>query len=241
MEKSQAGRRIPWTRFGFEGVLIIVSILAAFGIDAWWTARGELKEGSSLQAALASEFEAVGQELGFSVSRNEMIIAAADTLLQQLRREAPSVEVASGTLGALLLTPTTDSVHGTLDTLIASGRLDLLPNKSLQFMLADWPALLDDVREEEFAAKDFVHEQLTPYLGRVTDLSPIFVWRIEERQERRNAGTVSEKIKKVPTSLPTDPVLINLIETRRYLASYVLTNYVFLQSAFEQISVELAK
>ncbi len=29
-------RQIPWLRVFAEGVVIVVSVLLAFGIDAWW-------------------------------------------------------------------------------------------------------------------------------------------------------------------------------------------------------------
>ena len=28
--------RIPWSRLLFEGVVVVISILVAFAIDAWW-------------------------------------------------------------------------------------------------------------------------------------------------------------------------------------------------------------
>ena len=31
--------QIPWTRVFAEGLVIVVSILLAFGIDAWWDTR----------------------------------------------------------------------------------------------------------------------------------------------------------------------------------------------------------
>ena len=34
-------RQIPWLRVFVEGVVIVGSILLAFGIDAWWSQRGE--------------------------------------------------------------------------------------------------------------------------------------------------------------------------------------------------------
>lgn len=238
MERPQSEHRLPWAKFGFEGILIVVSILAAFGIDAWWDTRVELRGANALQAALSAEFETMEEEFAFSLSRNEMVIAAADSLLLQLRNESSSVEVPSGIVGTLLLTPTTDASRGAVDALIASGKIEILPSKRLRYLLANWSAVLDDVREEEFAAKNFVHEQLTPYLGRVTDLSTVFAWRLEER---RNAGIVSEKTGGERVRLPTDSELINLIETRRYLASYVLTNFTKLQAAFEQIRNELTK
>ena len=34
-------RPIPWLRVFAEGAVIVVSILLAFGIDAWWEGRQE--------------------------------------------------------------------------------------------------------------------------------------------------------------------------------------------------------
>jgi hypothetical protein len=37
-------RRIPWPRVLLEGVVIVVSILLAFGIDAWWDGRANRQQ-----------------------------------------------------------------------------------------------------------------------------------------------------------------------------------------------------
>ena len=37
-------RSIPWLRVFVEGVVIVGSILLAFGIDAWWDDRANLEE-----------------------------------------------------------------------------------------------------------------------------------------------------------------------------------------------------
>jgi hypothetical protein len=34
-------RIIPWTTIAVEAVAIVLSILLAFAIDAWWTEKGE--------------------------------------------------------------------------------------------------------------------------------------------------------------------------------------------------------
>jgi len=225
-------------------VVIVTSILLAFALDAWWSEYRQAREASDLRAALIAEFEVAGEELAVSVSRNERIIASADTLLRMLSGGTSPVVVAAGTVGALILTPTTDPQRGTLDALIASGRLDLLGSPALRGLLADWPAELDDVREEELAAKAFVHEHLALFLGRVTDLAPVYDWRIAERQSvepgrLRQAGTVA--VRDMSIRLDSDPELTNMIETRRYLARMVLTNFTTLTAAFDRIRAELAK
>jgi hypothetical protein len=109
-----------------EMLVIIASILSAFALDAWWDARLESKEGAAVRAALVSEFEAVRAEVAFSALRNKRIIAAADSVLLLMRGATTAIEASAGTVGALVLTPTTDARRGALDALIASGRLQLL-------------------------------------------------------------------------------------------------------------------
>jgi hypothetical protein len=228
-----------WRTIVVEMLVIVSSILLAFALDAWWDARLESKEGAAVRAALVSEFNAVRAEVEFSALRNKRIIAAADSMLQLLRNATAPVEATAGTIGALVLTPTTDARRGALDALIASGRLQLLGNDSLQGLVANWPAVLDDIREEEQAAKAFVHEQLLPYLARTINVSPIFAWRVAER---RSTATVAAEVSGVRIRLAPERELINLIETRRYLASYVIveTNLT-LNAAFARIQTALSK
>ncbi len=53
MPESQA---IPWKRLSAEGAAIVVSILLAFWIDAWWDARNDLAEEREILVGLEAEF-----------------------------------------------------------------------------------------------------------------------------------------------------------------------------------------
>ena len=48
---------IPWPRILAEGTAIVVSILLAFSIEAWWTDRQEQAEQERILLALKKEFE----------------------------------------------------------------------------------------------------------------------------------------------------------------------------------------
>ena len=50
-------RQIPWLRVFVEGVVIVGSILLAFGIDAWWDGVQERAEGSGLTTSTATAYE----------------------------------------------------------------------------------------------------------------------------------------------------------------------------------------
>jgi hypothetical protein len=47
---------IPWTRLIAEGLAIVVSILLAFAIDAWWEQRQDTAEERRILVSLRDEF-----------------------------------------------------------------------------------------------------------------------------------------------------------------------------------------
>ena len=49
--------QIPWLRVFVEGVVIVGSILLAFGIDAWWEGRQEREREATYLSALVAEVE----------------------------------------------------------------------------------------------------------------------------------------------------------------------------------------
>ncbi len=48
---------IPWKRISAEGIAIVVGILLAFGIQAWWESRQNQAEEVEILAGLELEFE----------------------------------------------------------------------------------------------------------------------------------------------------------------------------------------
>ena len=56
-------RIIPWKRIGVEAAAIVVSILLAFAIDAWWAERINQSRSEGQLRALAIEFGEVESHL----------------------------------------------------------------------------------------------------------------------------------------------------------------------------------
>ena len=50
-------QRIPWSRVLAEGAVIVVSILLAFSIDAWWEERQERRQETEYLAAIIDEMD----------------------------------------------------------------------------------------------------------------------------------------------------------------------------------------
>ncbi len=234
-------RQVPWLRVFVEGVVIVVSILMAFALEAWWGGQQRAKEEDEVLRALLVEFNGAEVELDRVEQRHAEVVSGADAILEQLRGAATSdATVSISALASLFLTPTADPQRGTLDALIASGSLDLIRSQALQSRLADWPAALGDYQEDEQAARSFVLEALTPGLARYVDLHDTFEWRINTVVSR--GSVFNEEAVAIPVdhaTLPRDLDAINLVETRRYYAKFALNQLVVLRVSFEAVRDQL--
>ena len=114
--------------------------------------------------------------------------------------------------------------RGTLDAVLSSGDLGLIPGQGLRSLLAGWPAILGDVGEEEVDARSFVNDHLIPYLGQATQLGPVFEVRFERFVNRSTAQSSGTTPPREQIQLAVAPELVSLVETRRYHSEAVLVN-----------------
>ena len=139
-------RQIPWLRVFAEGVVIVGSILLAFGIQALWDGRVDRREEAESLQALHADFLGTVEELDRVAGSHRLRLAAASELLGI---SAPGLRaLARDSLQTLLRlstrTTTIDPPIATLKSLIASGELALISDKVLRSRLAGWNGLLDD-------------------------------------------------------------------------------------------------
>lgn len=78
-------RRAPWARILAEGLVIVASILLAFGIDAWWDRAQERREELGYLVALHSEFEQAAEELARDEATRAERIRVIDHLIGQMK------------------------------------------------------------------------------------------------------------------------------------------------------------
>ena len=211
-------------RLALEGLVIVGSILLAFALDAWWEARAQAEQTDELVAALIEEFDETAAAFERTELRNSQVIAAADTLLDLIRGASAEVRVDPGILASLVLYPTTDPPRGTVDAVLSSGNLSLIPSQGLRSLLAGWPAALADIGEEEADARSFVHDQLIPHLGQATQLGPVFAVRIERFVSLSSSQSPETSARRPQIQLRVSHELVSLVETRRYLSEAILVN-----------------
>lgn len=158
---------VPWMRIAAEGTAIVVSILLAFSIDAWWGDRNErMRERQVLSALLV--------ELG----DNRRIVDEATSIYEQTYRDVFSIldmiEARPAEIDETVLVPLLRNVlagqtfhleSGTYDGLIAAGELKLVRDDELRAMLAAWPSIVAEWTEEVDIQFRFVRDVMNPYVA----------------------------------------------------------------------------
>jgi hypothetical protein len=142
-----------------EGVLIVISILLAFSIEAWWDIRKEDKEEQKLLFNLQKDFTKNKELLDYAIYRYETSIKNTQALMDYLK---PGIKIPNeaiipdSLLFNLVFWYTYDPVVGTLNSAIASGRISLIENENLRVELALWEDLVRDMKESENVELDIL-------------------------------------------------------------------------------------
>lgn len=72
-----------------EGLLIVISILVAFSIDAWWEERQDRGEERRILNALRDEFQTNARKIPFYMSAHQLSADCSSQLIQALHEAGP--------------------------------------------------------------------------------------------------------------------------------------------------------
>jgi hypothetical protein len=209
-------------RLVLEGLVIVVSILLAFSLDTWWNARNERVEEIAVLENLRAEFSAAGDQLDAYISLHRRIADAASATLasvqEALANGESSVPVPDTALAIIFVPPTFDPRLGTLDGLLASGRLGILGDPELRRSLAGWPGLLAEGTEEEEKVLQYVLNHLGPVLRTRTDLSRALSLQSDSLVD----GTMSRLTASRTTRLDVDAEVSSVLATRLRLELHAI-------------------
>lgn len=185
-------RDIPWQRLIAESTAIVISILLAFSIDAWWTERQNIaREVRQLQALIA-EFDGNRSILDADINRLRGLTTNLDNITKTLSTvsEGSDVEVADRYFWSIRYGGIVDLSTGTLDAMISSGDLGLLHNESLRSALSAWSAKLNEVQTDQQTLRDFTGSEIIPYLGTLGDFSSLVLSGANGNDASDNLRTV---------------------------------------------------
>lgn len=233
-------RQIPWRRVLLEGAVIVVSILLAFSIDAWWSNRIEQQREREQLVSMLTEFEASLSGLDEVLTSIQGHASDVESLIALLKAAGDEpVMVPGPLLGSAITWRTSDVSTSTLDALMASGDLNLLRNVELRANLAGLPAFLLDVTEDEIIAQNFAETEMSIFLARqgLAEIAYLNRAGVSGAEGMQGLSAPAE------ISVLPSPELIGFLTARRVHFSYseigLPTVRSYLQMLIEQIENEL--
>ena len=149
-----------------EGAAIVVSILLAFAIQAWWDEYQDRAEEQGILLGLKSEFEHnLGMiEIEFSY-RNAVVGSILKIFDASAARTSLEPEVLDELIGDVAWWQNIAYSRGAIDGLLQSGGLSLIENEDLRRVLASMPSRYDRTTGAELNDKETTRNVITPFLN----------------------------------------------------------------------------
>jgi hypothetical protein len=146
-------RQVPWLRVVAEGLAIVVSILLAFGIQAWWEDRQERAVETALLMGLIEDLRQDSADYARFATVHDNRVAGADFLLA-LGSWEPSAELEAGAaaedmtpgqaLGLMGQFARLETVRVSYDQITAAGISDVIRDPELRRMIAQYYAVAEN-------------------------------------------------------------------------------------------------
>jgi len=172
--RPMADTNIQWKRISAEGAAIVVSILLAFSIEAWWDDYQDRVEEQEIFLGLKSEFEQNLPLIEIELSYRRAVV---DSILKIFDASAGRISLEQGELDELIGDVTwwfnIKYSRGAIDGLLQSGGLSIIENGALRRVLASMPSRYDFTTGAELNDQHTTLNVVTPYLNTHSSLSQI--------------------------------------------------------------------
>ncbi|MGI9626563.1 MAG: hypothetical protein ACR2QM_06995, partial [Longimicrobiales bacterium] len=161
--------------------ILVLGILIAFALQAWWDGARDADIERQALLALRSELELNLDGLETNIRRHDRVAAAAE-MFHDAMVTSEAAEISDSVLVAVIVSPTFDPSTGAIESLqrLGSG------TAAFAGAVARWRSLVDDATEGERRSRAFTDTQLSLYLSRTVDLpdadlSRLWVFEILEQ------------------------------------------------------------
>lgn len=146
--------------------MVVLSILIAFALDAFWQ-DAELRRDLRLDLEnVAREIETNRGRVEYHIDLTSRMVAALDDLLDRMSGSSvPEVAVPDTIAWLSQITPTMDLSLGAIDALLASGRMAAVEDPNLAGRLAGLQGLVGDAVEEQVQALEIQYGLVLPLLS----------------------------------------------------------------------------
>jgi len=240
---------IPWNRIAIEATAIVVSILLAFAIDAWWDNRQNRAEEQRILVSLRAEFERNLELIEIEFSYRHAVM---DSILKILDASVAPTTIEPKYLDSLISDlswwQNIKYSRGAIDGLLQSGKLSLIENEKLRGVLVSMPSQFDDTAGSELYDQDITRNVILPYLRTHSSLSQIANTATEGRP---GVGT-NKALVAYPTTelrnhteLLRDPEFLAIVIQQHWDHMSAIRAYESLQAALDNgirlIDLEISK
>lgn len=227
-------RSIAWRRILIESVAIVMSILLAFAIDAWWDEHQDRDREAALLEGLARDFEDSRPELEARV-RLARRLARNNEMFVELLSAVPSPDplvVPDSLVLAVIGGPTYEAAADALETAVASGEIELIRSRELRAELASWRRQIVDTREDEVEVRRITNEEVVPALATSVPLGPYFARLLAWSTDGASGGTGH-------VALHPSTRLAGVLALRRFYAGFASDDLGALLETLDRILVLL--
>jgi hypothetical protein len=130
--------QIPWLRVFVEGVVIVGSILLAFGLQAWWEGRQERVEEREYMSALLTDLHADTVELAYNVRGWKYLESAARSTMDFISSSGSGTLntdslIVGAVLASMIRVPNLE--NATYEEMKSTGSLRLIRDKALRRLI----------------------------------------------------------------------------------------------------------
>jgi hypothetical protein len=143
-------QRIPWKRVAVEATAIVVSILLAFAIDAWWDDRKEQSADREQLARVSLELRANAALIEQKLGTVATAIQATSMFLSWMGPEPEPVppEVFFEQWTTLYSIGTFALVRSAADDFLAAGQVGLIRNENIRHAISSWYSDADHLESQ---------------------------------------------------------------------------------------------
>jgi hypothetical protein len=232
---------IPWIRIAAEATAVLVSILLAFAIDAWWAERleriAEREELSRLYDEFASNRERIDNRVssgGMMHRPREAALRLSELLDTAIKSGSETILVPDVAIAVLIGTATFEADSPVLDSLIRSGRIEIIENRAVVNAIAVWERSLRNTAEQQQATRRFVVDQLLPVFAANNNIQHVLLNQLAGMQ-------VAPLDPNGVTEIRVDPFLVNLVAQRYFWAALVLRSLTATRDSADHVMSVISK
>ena len=167
---------IPWKRLVVEGSAIVVSILLAFWIDAWWDRSQQHEQQNVMLESLLSDLRDKQMQVVWQRRYNEGILESAINIILAANNAGSNLgtESVDKMIGGIVwANPPRQWVSAPLSHMVSGGELSVLDDTDLIVKLSRLHILFEDAQSVYESDEKFYAEILIPFLITNANLAQI--------------------------------------------------------------------